>query len=516
MNDYRVRALAASLLSVLAVACGSGDGGASGGASGTGGRGGSAGTGADAATDGAVGQDAQDDGAVVDGSGGTSGDGGELDASLADGSGANDSGVEDTGTEGGVDATDDGATDGGLDASVDGSEEDADDGSTSLDGGNPDAVNPDGGDPDGGPLSLPACDAVTVVDGPIASAASLSVYGSYDPGPLMLEDERAFVFLAGSDMWMTASHGSAMTGAVPSVIAGASRLSAWRTIAGWNGVTYEKGGKVYGTTFNGAGFSSPVETPCTSGGYACEARPAGDGHLWVYTSGNFHEETPSGFENRGGGPVTPSQWDVDAQGTLIVLGSGSSVAGEVLVVWKLFPGAGGWTKAGALMDADVAAVDAQIEGGFQFGSNGLGALAADGSIHLFSDARCVGTGDHNKVQAYLRSTDGNTWQVETLPSADDLTDGLVTWRNVAFWAGDYERVRYVVMSSPQPTFDGYTWYYPDRRYDVIARCEDAQGQATFTRVASASHPGWTQRGFAGFSDWGVATLLSVPGLTQVY
>lgn len=352
------------------------------------------------------------------------------------------------------------------------------------------------------PTGLPPCGAAATVDGPLVTTAALDAYGSYAPGPLMLHDEHAYVFLEGSSMWMVASHGAATTGTVPNEIEGATRLSAWSTMTGWNGVTFEKADKVYATKFDGTSFTAPVETPCTSGGSACVPRVAGDGHLWIQTSGSFYEQVPSGFESRGGAPVSSSRWDVDAQGTVIVLGSGDSSAGEKLTVWKLPAGAGGWTKAGAFNATDVAGVDAAIEGGFKFGTAGYGAMAPDGSLHLFSDPRCVGTGDHNKVQAYLHSQDGVTWTVETLPSANDLTGGLLTWRHAAFWAGDDGRVGFVFVSSPEPTFDGWEWQYPSRRYDVVMRCEDAQGQATFERVASVTHPGWTTPGFAGFSEEG--------------
>jgi hypothetical protein len=443
------------------------------------------------------------------------------DESFAEAAGGADAGDSDGGvgeSEGGVDASSDagvdsadGAADATGDAAADAPDLDVAADVPTLDAAT-DADAADGANPTG----LPACDAPATIAGPIMTSADLNAYGSSDPGPLMLQDERAFVFLEGSPMWMIASHGSATTGAVPNEISGATRVSAWATMTGRNGVTFQKNGKVYATEYDGLGFSAPVETPCSSGGSACVPRVAGDGHLWILTGGSYYEQTPTGFENRGGGPAVSSRWDVDAQGGVTVLATGDSSAGEVLAIWKLTPGAGGWTKAGALMTADVAGINASIEGGFKFGVGGYGAIAPDGSFHLFSDPRCVGTGDHNKLQAYLRSTDGTSWLVETLPSADDLTGGLLTWRHAAFWAGDFDHVRYVLVSSPEPTFDGFDWVYPNRRYDVVARCMDAQGQATFGRVASVVLSGWTQRGFAGFSDQGVATLLTVSGLTQVY
>ncbi|MFW5740755.1 MAG: hypothetical protein ACOC1F_10370, partial [Myxococcota bacterium] len=297
--------------------------------------------------------DAASDVAASDGSAGGSADGGNEDAEQPDGSPGDGAGPDGTHSDGGVhdgsapdadtpdaDGSDadsdasvvDGSSDGSTDAGAhDGSDLDSGMADVSEAGeqdahepdAGPDAGEVDGGEPDGATGTLPACSASVTVHGPMATAANLSVYGSYDPGPLMLRDERAFVFHAGSDMWMVASNGSGMTSAVPAEIEGASRLSGWRGMTGLQGVTFERGGDVLATTFDGVGFSPAVVTPCGSGGFSCEARPAGDGHLWVYTGGNFYEQTASGFENRGGGPVTPQQWDVDSQGTLIVLGSGA-------------------------------------------------------------------------------------------------------------------------------------------------------------------------------------------------
>ena len=92
----------------------------------------------------------------------------------------------------------------------------------------------------------------------------------------------------------------------------------------------------------------------------------------------------------------------------------------------------------------VAAVDALIEGGYR---PGITALAQDGSVHVLSDARCIGTGERNKVQAYARTQDGTTWEVTTLPDVDTLHGGQLTWSHATLWARDFDQVRYAVTSS---------------------------------------------------------------------
>lgn len=361
--------------------------------------------------------------------------------------------------------------------------------------------------------ALPACSAVGDVQGPLGHGVDVETYGSYEPGPLLPIDDRSFVFVEGSDMWMTAANDLAVTEAVPDALVGGENFFARRSAAGLSALIADQNGEVALWPFDGTNLGTRQVLPCNSA-LDCDARLAGDGHAWVYTGGNFYEQEVASFANRGGGPATPSYWDVDSQNTVIVLASGT-LATEVLVTWTLASGAGGWTKAGVLSDDEVAAADAAIEGGFGFGSSGLGTIAADGSIHLFSDAHCIGTGDRNKVQVHLRSHDGESWEIETLPDIDTLTGGLLTRRNVAFWAADYDRVRHVVMSSEAPVFDGYTWSYPDRRFDVVARCQDGGNPPSFVRLGSVPLPGWTTRGFAGFSAWGTATLLTSAGLTQI-
>jgi hypothetical protein len=340
--------------------------------------------------------------------------------------------------------------------------------------------------------------------------------GALIPGPLMLTRDRAQVFLEGSQLWTTASHGSASTQNVPPALSGATGFGSWRAVSGMWGATFTVGGKVKASTYDGNAFSAPVDTPCTGSADSCQARPAGDGHLWLESGGNLFEESGGAFQNRGGPPVTPSLWDVNAAGTVTVLGHDPLQNASILEIWTLVANAGGWTKSGALKASDVAAANAAIEGGFQLGAKGPGALAPDGSIHLFSDARCVGTGQRNKTQVHVRSKDGGqTWDVQTLPSADVLTNGLMSWSDSAFFAGSYENVRWVMVASPTPSFDGFSYTYPNRTYDVIARCTD-KGTPTYKRIASESLPGWTSPSYAGFSERGVATLLTSVGLSQVY
>lgn len=347
------------------------------------------------------------------------------------------------------------------------------------------------------------------VYGPLPTGVSFPQ--SSEPGPLMARDTRAFLFLEGSALWTTARAGSSTTSARPSALAGASSLGAFASLSRVSVITFQRAGTSRAVSFDGTTFGAEVATPCA--GSPCTARAAGDGHVWVRAGTTFHEQTGTTFANRGGGPVEPLLWDVDAGGTVIVVGNALPASGEVLVVWKLAPGAGGWTKSGALLQSDVAAAPT-IEGGFQL-SAGLGAIAPDGSIHVFSDARCIGTGDRNKTQVYLRSRNGTQWSVETLPDATTLYAGLLSWRHAAFWAGGYDAARYVTVTSPKPAFDGFTWTYPDRRYDVVGRCRNASGAAIFARMATVALPGWTTRGYATFSETGAAAILTDRGLSQI-
>jgi hypothetical protein len=229
----------------------------------------------------------------------------------------------------------------------------------------------------------------------------------------------------------------------------------------------------------------------------------------------LYEQVGAAFESRGGPPSGIGAFDVDAAGD-VWIGNGSVTPGEVFQIWKLARGAGGWTKTGSLTTAMLGPAAGMIEGGFRIdGERAL--FAADGSIHLWSEARCVGTGERNKLQVYVRSRDGVTWETTALPDLGTLTDGQVTWKNLASWARDYEHVRLIDESSPRPVNnpDG-TWTYPDRQLNVLTRCLDGSGHPTFGRIAKARLPGWTIRGFGRFSDTGVATLVTTLGLTQVY
>ena len=202
---------------------------------------------------------------------------------------------------------------------------------------------------------------------------------------------------------------------------------------------------------------------------------------------------------------------VDADGTVWVGGRGIT---EVFQIWKLAEGASGWTKTGALTTTMLGADAAAIEGGFQLDSI-VGAFAPDGSVHLWSSARCINTGDRNKLQLYMRSQDGVSWSVERLPDMTALLDGHVTWSNNQVWASSYDNARFVNVSSTKPIMQGLDWIYPSRQLNVIARCTSG-GQPAFERLATAPLPGWTVRGFSRFSDTGALTLLTSLGLTQIY
>jgi hypothetical protein len=258
----------------------------------------------------------------------------------------------------------------------------------------------------------------------------------------------------------------------------------------------------------------PVVVPCSSSS-SCTARVAGDGHLWVAAS-NLHEQVGDGFENRGGFPVTASVWDVDDAGNVIVAGGASLHNEEYMSFWQLAPGAAGWAKVGGLPGDVVADVSAQIEGGFQFGD---ARFASDGSFHLLSSARCVGTGTHNKAQFYLRSSDYQTWDVEALPAVEQLANNEdhVAWSYGAMWAGSYETVRYILMTSNKPGYDGWDWTYPgSRQVNLVERCRNDEGAITFAQSAQLVHPGWTIPGFHAFAPNGTASILTHQGLSQAF
>lgn len=400
--------------------------------------------------------------------------------------------------------------DGGA-ASDGGGNDDGGDGGTTGDGSTTDGGGDGGTTTDGGtvtPIPLEACTNAPAKWGPLPTGVTWPQV--YDPGPLMTRDTRAFVFLEGSSLWTIAQAGAASTAAKPSAIADSTNLGGFTSLAGPHVITFLKQSVPHARTFDGTAFGPDLAIPCNYLGTDCVVRAAPDGHVWVRNNGVFHEQTGTTFANRGGGPAGPFYWDVDATGAIVMLAYGDFQLAEKVAVWKLAAGAGGWTKVGALLASDVANVT--IEGGFQLGS---GTIARDGSFHVFSDARCIGTGQRNKAQVYMRSRDGVQWTVEALPNADTLHAGNVTWSHNAFWANDYDNVRLVITSSPKPTFDGWEYHYPDRRYDLVGRCLDPQGNATFGVLASTRNPGWTTRGYASFSSTGAAAFLTSEGLVQV-
>jgi hypothetical protein len=376
-------------------------------------------------------------------------------------------------------------------------------------------------DPDEGvaptvPASLPSCSATATVSAPIATGTPFGSYASYDPGPIAPIGDHSFVFLD-SSMWMNVSHGSGITQARPLTIKNAKYPRAFTSLSGRSVVIFDDGGgaTTQAATFDGTSFGAPIATPCSYADVlngACDAHAAGDGHVWIRKGSNLYEQVGTTLQLRGGAPAL-GVWDVDAPGNVLTLG-GSTDPSAVLAAWKLAPGSGGWVKTGSLPKAMVDAAASDIEGGFQLGST-YGARAADGSIHVFSDARCINEGQRNKGQLHLRSRDGSTWEIQHLPPAAALYGANVTWRNVAIYAQDYERVRTVVMSSPQPTSDGFSYSYPNREYDLVVRCRTADGHASFARAASARVPGWTERAFATFSNTGVATFLTRDGIVQI-
>lgn len=416
--------------------------------------------------------------------------------------GGSNSGDDTSDTDGG---TDDGGTTG------DGAN--TTDGGTTTDGAITDGSMTDGAMTDGGtitPIPLEPCASAPTTWGPLPTGVTWPQL--YDPGPLMTHDARAFVFLEGSTLWTIAQAGAASTAAKPAALVDSTYLGGFSSLAGPHVLTFSKQSVPHARTFDGTTFGADLAIPCNYLGTDCVVRAAPDGHVWVRNQNTFHEQTGTTFANRGGGPAGPLYWDIDATGAIVMLAYGDTQLAEKLAVWKLAAGAGGWTKVGALMNADVAAISSTIEGGFQLSS---GTIARDGSFHVFSDARCIGTGQRNKTQVYIRSRDGVQWNIETLPNADTLHATNVTWSHNAFWASDYDNVRVVITSSAKPTFDGFEYHYPDRRYDLVGRCLDAQNTPTFGRLASTRNPGWTTRGYASFSSTGAVAFLTSDGLVQV-
>lgn len=378
---------------------------------------------------------------------------------------------------------------------------------------------------------LPSCEARATVSGPIATPTPFGSFTTFDPGPIAPIGDRSFIFLdipstgTAEGTWMDVSpigpNGlTGLTSVRPDPIKTAKYPRAFKSMSGKTVILFDDGGlgaTTKAATFDGTTFGAPITTTCSyadvlNGG--CEARAAGDGHIWVRHNNNLYEQVGAALQLRGGAPVGPRIFDVDSAGTVYAVGASASF-NEVLVGWKLAVGAGGWSKLGALPKSRFDAVANQIEGGVQL--DGIfGTLAPDGSIHLFSSARCIGEGDRNRNQIYIRSRDFREWEIEGLPSADNLYNGQVSWRHAAIVALDYQRVRTVVLSSPKPTFDGFAYSYPDRQYNLLLRCRNNDGRASFTRAGYARVPGWSERAFATFSSTGIATFLTRGGITQLH
>ncbi|MEO8840263.1 MAG: hypothetical protein ABI591_14725 [Kofleriaceae bacterium] len=366
------------------------------------------------------------------------------------------------------------------------------------------------------PIPLVACGSPVEVDLTLPTALAFGSFGTYQPAPWLLTESHARIFYPTTGDMMAAAHGSATTTGWPAALAGSTYAAGQHSASGADVVVFLVGSQPMASIVTTGGFAPAIAIPCTPGDFqgACGVRVAGDGHLWVRSAQHLYEQTAQGFADRGGAPIYPTLFDVDAAGD-VWIASESSTGDEVFQIWKLLHGAAGWTKTGSLTHAMLGTAAASIEGGFQWDSV-FGAFAPDGSIHLLSSARCIGTGQRNRAQLYVRSRDGVTWEVETLPDLGTLVDGQVTWRDLAAWASDYDNVRFVDESSPTPIDNGDgTYSYPDRQLNAIARCV-ASDQPAFERIAKVRLPGWTVRGFAGFSAAGVTTFATTLGLTQAY
>jgi hypothetical protein len=390
-----------------------------------------------------------------------------------------------------------------------------DDAVASSDGATGDGATGDGGlDGGPGPIPLVACGGTVEVDPALPVAWNFDAFASNVAAPWLLTGDTARLFYDTTSQVMTAAHGSATTAAWPSSLAGATFLSPQRSASGGEGVAFQVNYQPTFARVTGGVFGPPIAIPCDIQTFlgACDVRIAGDGHLWVRSGQHLFEQTANGFEDRGGAPVYPTLFDVDAAGDVWI--GAQTYTDEVFQIWTLPHGGAGWQKTGSLTTAMLGAAGSSIEGGFQL-DQAVGTFAPDGSIHLWSSARCIGTGDHNKTQLYLRSRDGQTWDVETLPDIGTFTDGQLTWRDEAVWASDYDNARFIDESSPPPVQQGDgTWAYPSRQLNVIARCLDGQTPG-FERIAKVPLPGWTVPSRSGFSGTGTAALATTVGLTQV-
>lgn len=361
---------------------------------------------------------------------------------------------------------------------------------------------------------------------PLLPTAAFDPIGftSFDPGPLGLFGDRAIIAIDSTPMWMSVARGRAATRAKPKPLSDARYLRVFSSLSDRSVVLFDDGDtKLLAAALRASDsvtdvtVGPPLVSPCASYAEvlngACSAHSASDGHVWVYDGSNFHEQVRDRFELRGGAPERPLFWDVDSRGDVVAISSGR---GETLLsAWRLAAGTGGWEREGGLTWKDVESGSATIEGGFALANNPP-RLAPDGSMHVFSDVHCIGTGDRNKTHLYLHSRDKKHWTIETLPPAAQLYEDHVTWNIAATWAADFERARLVVTSSTAPEFDNWSWSYPSRQYNVLERCAAEDGRPSFTRIAKDEVPGWKTRAFAGFSSNGTVTLLTTDGVRQIY
>ncbi len=408
---------------------------------------------------------------------------------------------------GGHAGDDGGAADGGTDGG-----EGSGSGTGSGSGSGSGSGNGSGSGSSTDPIPLTACGSQVELDTTLATALDMTSLTTFQPAPWLLTDARARVLYTSTSQIMTAAHGSATT-TVQAILAGASYAYGERSITGDTAIIFASGSQVMASI----NFTTPIAIPCTFGDATsneCDVRAAGDHHLWVRSGTHLYEQTGTTFADRGGAPIYPSLFAVAANNDITVA-SESSIGDDVFVIWTLVHDSGGWTKTGALTKTILGAQASAIEGGFHL-DPAIGAIAPDGSFHLLSSSRCIGTGQRNKTQLYMRSRDGVTWDIETLPDIGTFTDNQVTWKDAAVWASDYDNVRFVNESSPTPTDNGDgTYGYPDRQYNAIARCTN-NGTPGFERYAKVRLPGWTVRGVAGFSETGVVTFATTLGLTQAY
>lgn len=326
--------------------------------------------------------------------------------------------------------------------------------------------------------------------------------------PIVARGDEAALFLPSSGYWLRSSAGEGATVPLPEALADAETLQAHHSGSGRTALSFRRGSEILAAVDEGA----PILTPC-SVGRQCDVRVAPDGHLWVY-DGDLHEQVGDTFEDRGGPPANLGQWDVDADGAVIVASRGSRHGDTYMSFWRLDAGAVGWRPAGELSNEVIDGFAEEIETGFSVGTS---VFAADGSFHLFSSAHSVGNGLRNIPQFHVRSADLETWDVVALPPIETLAanEEHVGWRYELAWANSYEQVRYILMTSPTPAYNGWNWNYPSRQLSVVERCLGEDGEPTYANVATVRHAGWNVKGHYAFSETGVASILTREGLTQV-